>query len=365
MFISGIPRRREFLYLKHDRLTENQREELLTKLSDEFEAIKFKFSSLAYQTLQSLKDSGKNPGDLYALIEEYVPKKHEILNDLMTKEKIDEIFNRNYWSFFDYELLALIIENCCPGLNEKLSEYVTTFNVYCCRKVSEVPTNFTSMSRRHFVIRVRLGKEFSSLTMKEIKELETSLRKITQIDLSISKFELGSIVVVFLSLSEEDDMLPLSEEGKQKLLELGVLELYSDNYIYFDYKEYTQETNLQAQELVTYNSSCKEDQNSKITSPIKGEHELLATTMIIEPCHEIITEPIDEPMDEPIDEPLVDEPIDKPIDEPMDEPIDEPLVDEPIDKPIDEPMDEPPIDEPMNDEPIDEEAGPQLRGISP
>ena len=270
---SGMPRRREFPYLKHDSLTENQREKVLTKLSDEFETIKSKFSSLAYQTLQSLKISGKNPCDVHALIKEYVPKKHKILDYLEMSEKIDKLFIRNYWSFFDYELLALVIKNCCPDLNVKLSEYVATFNAYCCRRVSEVPTsgtNFTLVSGRHFIIRVKLGKEFS-ITMKEIKELENSLRKITEIDLSISKFELGSIVVVFVSLSEEDNMLPLNEEGKHELFERGVLKLYSDNNVYFDYNEY-----IIIQE----------------TDPL----------VISKPCHEIISEPMDKQVDESMDE---------------------------------------------------------------
>ena len=230
--------RLEFPHLKHDGLTKNQREELLTKLNSEFEAIKFKFAGLVYHTLQSLKTSGKNPGDLRSLIKTYVPEKHEILKYLTTEETFDELFDHNYWSFFDYELLALIINNCCPELNVKLMEYVATFEEYCCRRVSEVPTAFTSVCGKYFIIRVKLGKEFSSYRVNQIKELEASLRKIVKIDLSLSNFELGSIVVVFVSFSEENDMIPLNEKEKDELFGLGVLKLYSGNHVYFDYNEH-------------------------------------------------------------------------------------------------------------------------------
>ena len=246
-------KRLEFPHLKHDHLTKKQREELLTKLTCEFEAIKFKFAGLVYHTSQSLKTSGKNPGDLHLLIKTYVPEKHEILKYLTTEEKFDKVFDHNYWSFFDYELFALIIKNCCPELNEKLVEYVETFEEYCCRRVSEVPTTFTSVSGIHFIIRVKLGNEFSSYTVNEIKELEASLRKIVKIDLSISNFEPGSIMVVFVSFSEENDMLPLNEKEKDELFELGVLKMYSDNHVYFDYNEYTQ-THPKASAVLVYSA---------------------------------------------------------------------------------------------------------------
>ena len=133
---------------------------------------------MVYQTLQSLKTSGKNPGDLRSLIKAYVPEKHEILKYLTSEEQFEELFDHNYWSFFDYELLALIINNCCHELNVQLKEYVATFEEYCCRRVSEVPTTFTSVSGKHFIVRVKLGNEFSSYTVIQTKELETSLRKI-------------------------------------------------------------------------------------------------------------------------------------------------------------------------------------------
>ena len=278
-------KRLEFPHLKHDGLTKKQREELLTKLTCEFEAIKFKFAGLVYHTLQSLKTSGKNPGDLRSLIKTYVPEKHEILKYLTSEEKFDELFDHNYWSFFDYELLALIINNCCPKLNVKLTEYVATFEEYCCRRISEVPTTFTSVSGKHFIIRVKLGKEFSSYRVNQIKELEASLRKIVKIDLSIFKFEPGSIVVVFVSFSEENYMLPLKEEGKHELFELGVLKLYSDNNVYFDYNEHQLKASVIYSAKLPYEPGTSSARTMTTTAkPLVEPHSLKGNKLLKSAC---------------------------------------------------------------------------------
>ena len=180
--------------------------------------------------MQSLKQQHVNPTDLCSLIKVYVPENHEIFNYLGTEE--NKLFDQNYhWSFFDYEFLALIIDSYCPELEEKLTDYITTFKSYCRRNISEVPTDFTSVKGRHFTIRAKIGKEFSNSTVDDIKKLETRLRKILNINLSIAKFEPGSIILVFISLNEESDMIPLSEEEKHELFGLGVIKLYSDNCV--------------------------------------------------------------------------------------------------------------------------------------
>ena len=268
-FFSELQKRHRFPYLKTDGLTENQREELLTKLSDDFEAIKIKFCTLLHQISQSLKRNRVNPTDLCSLIKRYIPENHEIFKYLVTEN--NEFFDHNHhWSFFDYEFLALIIDNYCPELNGMLSDYITIFKSYCHRTISEIPTDFISVRGRHFVIHVKVGKEFSTFTMDEIKELETGLRKILKINLSISTFKPGSIILVFVSLNEERNILPLSEEEKHELFELGVLQLYTDSHVYFDLNKYSQVSNLQSQETLRESTSTKYDMKycSKITTEI-------------------------------------------------------------------------------------------------
>ena len=265
-------------------------------MSDDFDIVIFKFSSLVYQTLQLLKDSSKNPGDLRALIKTYLPGNTEILEHFVAAKTFDDLFDHNYWSFFDYELLALVINNCCDELNWMLTDYVTTFKAYCCRRVSEVPTPFTSVRGKHYTIRVKLAKEFDSLTMNEVKDVEARLIKIIKTDLHLLKFESGCIVIVFTSLSK-DDMLPLTEVQKCELFQLSVLKLYSDNHVYFDRDKYIQEIILQSQDTrleiistIMNNSLCNEDMTSVTTvhTPYQ-ECDISSALSIDEPSHEDMT----------------------------------------------------------------------------
>lgn len=157
-------------------------------------------------------------------------------------KSLEQIFRRkNWYSFFDYEVLGVIISVHCTELEDNLKEYIVTFNAYCNRRVSEVPTCFTSNASggNNFILRVKIDKEFSNITMGQLKELEISLKNIIKIHLHLLRLEDGCIVVAFESLNEEDDMLPLTDEEKKELIEMDVLKLYSDNEVYFDHVKYS------------------------------------------------------------------------------------------------------------------------------
>lgn len=211
---------------------------LLTRLCEDLERVKSLFALLVHKTSQSLK--GQQNIDyvgLMALVKAYFPPKSKVLKIISKKDTPGEVFLKlcDYWSFFDYELLALIISACCTELEEEKNKYVTAFKVYCDRKVSEAPTNFKSKaSGTHYIIRVKIGKDFDNLTLTELKKLQIQLRNITKIDLRILEIEDGSIVVVFES---EVNMIALSEKEKSELHEMGVLKLYTDS-VYFDHDEY-------------------------------------------------------------------------------------------------------------------------------
>ena len=173
--------------MKRGRLTKSEKETLLTRLCDNVERVKMTFAILVSKTLRSLKAHAINYTQLKVLMKKYLPKK----NNLFSKEKeetLDQIFLafHDYWSFFDYEFLILIISTFCTELEKEKNEYISTFNKFCKRKVSEVPTNFTSIaSGKYFFLWVKIDREFDSLTMSELKELEVKLRHNTKMDLSL------------------------------------------------------------------------------------------------------------------------------------------------------------------------------------
>ena len=116
-----------------------------------------------------------------------------------------------------------------------MSIIIAMFKEYCKRKYSEVPTVFNSKAhKRYYNLTVKVYGEFDHITMEQVKEIECQLRKITGLDLSLARIGDGCIELVFISLSGEDDMLPLSVQDKEKLSEIGILKLYSDKCVYYD-----------------------------------------------------------------------------------------------------------------------------------
>ena len=222
--------------LKLNRLTTIQKDDLLTKLMEDFDKIKKKFAGLVDDTLQSLRHKNVNLEELKVAVKEYLPNKvHNLfsnaksLNDMF----LEDLFE--YWSFFDYELLAFIIDRRCKELQGDLDEYIAMFNEYCKRKYSEVPTVFNSKAhKRYYNLTAKVCGEFDHITMEQVKEIECQLQKITGLDLSLARIGDGCIELVFISLSGEDDMLPLSVQDKEKLSEIGILKLYSDKCVYYD-----------------------------------------------------------------------------------------------------------------------------------
>ena len=222
--------------LKLDSLTTIQKDDLLTKLMEDFDKIKQKFAGLVDDTLQSLRNNNVNLEELKVAVKEYLPNK--VHNLFSNAKSLNDMFLEDlseYWSFFDYELLAFIINRRCKELQGDLDEYIAMFKEYCKRKYSEVPTVFNSKAHeRYYNLTVKVHGEFDHITMEQVKEIECQLQKITGLDLSLARIGDGCIELVFISLSGEDDMLPLSVQDKEKLSEMGILKLYSDKCVYYD-----------------------------------------------------------------------------------------------------------------------------------
>ena len=192
-----------------------------------------KFSVLFGKAFQSLRVKNIPPNEL---VIKFTP---EI--KLFSKEKnLDEIFKseNNWCSFFDYEVLEVIILTHCSELKDEVEEYIADFKAYCNRRIFEAPTKFTATSNTKFILRVKLDKEFNAITVNQLKELEIRLKNLIKLHLNLLRFENGCIVLAFESLNEEDDMLPFTDEVRKELFEMYVLKLYSDSKVYFDHDKY-------------------------------------------------------------------------------------------------------------------------------
>ena len=224
-----------FPHLNTDGLTKTEKDDLLTKLMEDYDMIRQKFAGLVDSALQSLKAQNTTLEELEVAVKTYLPKNQvhtlfssaKSLNDMFLKDLFE------YWSFFDYELLAFIIKRRCNDVQGDLNEYIKAFKEYCKRKFSEVPSDFNSKASGSFYYNliVKIKEEFDHITMEQVKEVECQLKKFTGLDLSLSRVGDGCIELVFISLSGE---LPLSVQDKEKLYEMGVLKLYSANCVYYD-----------------------------------------------------------------------------------------------------------------------------------
>lgn len=234
-FILGKPKNWEFPYLNISNLTKSDREDLVTKLVNEYKTIKIKFTALVSYTLQSLTSQKISLEELKVVVKTYLSEK-EMLKLLKNIKKLEHMFLGDYWSFFDYEFIAAIIESRCKELKPILADYVGIFNEYCKRRCSEVPTGFMSKvdGNQYFTLIVKLSKELDQVKMEDVKELERKLKLFTKKDFSLSRFKDGCIELIFVSLSEEGDMPPLNVKYKEELFDMGVLKLYSANCVYYD-----------------------------------------------------------------------------------------------------------------------------------
>ena len=208
---------------------------MVTKLVNEYTTVKMKFAVLVDNTLQSLKAQNISLEKLKVVIKTYLSEK-EMLKLFKNVKSLQHLFMKDYWSFFDYELIAVIIESHCKELKPLLAEYVAIFNEYCKRRCSEVPTDFMSKTagKKYYTLTVKISKELDQMMMKDVKELERQLKLFTNQDFVLSHFEDGCIELIFISLSEEGDISAISDEHKEELFQMNVLKIYSANCVYYD-----------------------------------------------------------------------------------------------------------------------------------
>ena len=217
----------KFPLLKKDikNLTEEEREELLYRLNKQSEDIRSSFAILVARTLEHLLLSDTAAKALKALIAEHGLE--ELTDQIDSEDSIPVIMEKarkgKYWSFFNYELLAAIIEGFCEKteLIAKLEDYVSKFKVYCQHRVSEVP--FNGDRTKNHCFKVKLDDIFTKDTdVKKVKKMQYKLQEILKMKpLLLSNVEGGCIELTFRYF-KKTRLLPLSEAQKVALTKLGV-----------------------------------------------------------------------------------------------------------------------------------------------
>ncbi len=233
MYNDTIENTSKFPYLKTPDLSEAQREELMRQLKNKTNEMKERFSVLIERTLSSLKKHKVSIGELKASLNQLnAPKKSKLSSKLKKVTDISKAFEvlQHFWSFFDYEILGIIIRSFCFDIHRDFAEYGSKFREYCNRRVCEVPDDSysTKLSKSeeknilHMQIDQTFINEVERLKMVDLKDYTSIIRKTLDTDLRILKFR-DSVVLTFHCLHELDELFPLSRKQEEELQEIGFI----------------------------------------------------------------------------------------------------------------------------------------------
>ena len=202
-------------YLELSRLTENEKEDLVQKLSNDTANIIESFADLITDTSESLRAKNIEVGVLvsralnigaYKSDRVQKPLLAEDEHQLLQADTIDMVFIilRRHMSFFNYEILAYIIRKLGDDTDKgNLSKYYRQFRTFCERKIFEVPPSVFASSTDDD----KKGKLFVVLVTEDIIEklhdVKVSQRRIATLlnlrssTLKLYRIDKASILLVF------------------------------------------------------------------------------------------------------------------------------------------------------------------------
>ena len=215
-------------------LSKDEKDELLLRLNHESKAILDSFAQLVTRTQMYLRHSEATTEDLKKLLIEREMK--ELVGQIESTDTIPMILSKikqgNYWSFFNYELLASIITCFCreTHLIAELEEYVSEFKVYCQRRVSEVPSGSLSgeqsdkQSSSTFKVKMDDTFRIQETNLEQLKSIQYKLQKVLNMNpLLLVDVEGGCIELTFRYFENAmAKLLPLREAEKIALSKIGV-----------------------------------------------------------------------------------------------------------------------------------------------
>ena len=225
-------------YLPLDHLSDDDKEDLIQKLSDDTANIIKHFADLLMNTCVSLKtrqitvaqltnaalslgayESQSNPSPLLEGDEA----------KLRGSTNLDDAFIvlRKHVSFYNYEVLGHIIEHLgAPEDKENLASFCSKFEEFCQRKLFEVsPRAFSSssdQSGRSFVILVTKNMFGKLSEVKNVQRRVASILGLKSSTLRLKKIDISSVIlVVSIPMKISNNIFPLEQDTINELKECG------------------------------------------------------------------------------------------------------------------------------------------------
>ena len=188
-------------------LSEDELQNCEYRIVKDVRKIHEKFATLQTQIRESL--AGKVPAKkiaahviAYGIIDQAGDEKLRFLEH----ESLEAVFTilSDHWSFLDYDLLKSIVKNYGSEDDEgKIEEYQKELQLFCERRVSEVPKGFIQRKRSEHdqqdkvIIKLKLDDP----RLRDIKDLKTKLCDVMGIEpatLQIEDIQQGCVEVTFL-----------------------------------------------------------------------------------------------------------------------------------------------------------------------
>ncbi len=150
--------------------------------------MKKKFAILVGTTLINLIGKGITVETLRATLKKR-NRRHgdKITEELIGLTDINDAFMvfSKFWSFFDYNILSLVIESLCSDLKPRLNEYTSSLREYCKRRVCEVPAADGEEQISHFQVDETFASEITRVKFENLKVLGSILGKLLGTNLLI------------------------------------------------------------------------------------------------------------------------------------------------------------------------------------
>lgn len=221
-------------------LTDNQRDELLTRLNAESRTICSQFAVVVTQAQQKLWQS-VIAEDFITLFTTY--KLEELAEQIDHSDRVFEIFEKirkgNYWSFFNYELLEIIINAFLrdTSLVKEMANYLVKFKEYCQHRVSEVPRGIVNGENvdpnySSGMFKVKMDDEFC-VQASDIKDVQHKLQIIlNEKPILLADVDHGCIELIFRHFNKAG-IFPIEETKKVALAEIGVVVIFDKDEVLF------------------------------------------------------------------------------------------------------------------------------------
>ena len=213
----GCPKTKtcSYPYLPLNTLSEDDREDLIQKLSDDTANIIQCFADLLSNASESLKKRQVTVEQLikvaldlgaYKSTRNQIPLLKEDEMKLSEATSIDAVFIilRKHMSFFNYEILSHIIRHLGDECDRRnLEEFCSRFKVYCERKVFEAPPSVfhsnegEKRDRKQFVV---VGTQDLFNTLNNVKEAQRKIASLLGLRVStiqLKQIDCGCVILVF------------------------------------------------------------------------------------------------------------------------------------------------------------------------